>query len=894
MPTIYIDNVPYEVGENLNLLDACLSLGFDIPYFCWHPAMGSVGACRQCAVKVFRDEHDTKGRVVMSCMTPAVDGTRLSIDDEDVRQFRKGIIELLMANHPHDCPVCDEGGECHLQDMTVLTGHVYRRYRFAKRTHHNQCLGPLINHEMNRCIQCYRCVRFYRDVAGGRDFNVFGAHDHVYFGRQEDGVLENEFSGNLVEVCPTGVFTDKTLKRHYTRPWDLMSGPSVCVHCGVGCNTFASERYKELRRIRNRYNGQVNGYFLCDRGRYGYEFVNGANRIRGSRMRRNEELEPVGPDEAVARLRALTVTGRAIGIGSPRASLESNFALRALVGAERFYSGMSEQDDALTGLALDMLRQGPARSPSLRDLESIDAALILGEDLTNSAPMMALALRQWLRRRPTQEQERLGIPLWNAAALGEIKSERGLLYVATPYGTKLDGDALEVFRGGPDEVARLAMAVAELVAGRDGAHVARTDRELAARIAAGLKGAKRPAIISGTLQGSAEVMKAAANLAWALSEEGADAQLSFAAAECNSVGARLLGGGPLRDALAAVESGSVDTVVILENDLYRRAPRAWVDALLGHCPHVVVLDHLENETSAHAELVLAAGTFAESDGTYVNNEGRAQRFYQVFVPVGDIRESWRWLSQAAERADTLDAVVEAMTAAAPGLAGVRDVAPGADFRVAGMRVARAPHRYSGRTAMHAHYTVHEPKPPEDRDSALSFSMEGYQGPVPPALAPSYWAPGWNSPQAITKFQQEIGGALRGGDPGVRLIEPKAGGKWVYYAAAAESKASKKKGVLTGTPVQHIFGSDELSVHSTGLAELAPGAYVALHPDDAAVLGLAEGAMASVTAGDTRLEAPVRLRADMARGVAGVPVGLPGMPFAALPGPVTVGKGEAAS
>jgi len=892
MATIYIDNVPYEVGENLNLLDACLSLGFDIPYFCWHPAMGSVGACRQCAVKVFRDEHDTKGRVVMSCMTPATDGTRLSIDDEDVRQFRRGIIELLMVNHPHDCPVCDEGGECHLQDMTLLLGQIYRRYRFSKRTYRNQCLGPLVNHEMNRCIQCYRCVRFYRDVAGGRDFNVFGAHDNVYFGRQEEGVLESEFSGNLVEVCPTGVFTDKTLKRHYTRPWDLMTAPSVCVHCGVGCNTFPGERYKELRRIRNRYNGQVNGYFLCDRGRYGYEFVNHPKRIRGSRIRRNEELEPLSPDAAVARLRALTSGGRAIGIGSPRASLESNFALRALVGAERFYAGMSAQDYALTGLALDMLRQGPARSASLRDLESIDAALILGEDLTNSAPMMALALRQWLRRRPTHEQERLGIPLWNAAALGEIKSERGVLYVASPYGTKLDGEALEAFRGSPEEVARLGMAVAELVAGRDGTHAARVDGELAARMAAGLKGAKRPAIISGTLQGSAEVLKAAANVAWALREAGADAQLALAAAECNSVGARLLGGGTLEDAMAAVESGKVDTVVILENDLYRRAPRGWVDALLGRVRHVVVLDHIESETSARAELVLPAGTFAESDGTYVNYEGRAQRFYQVFVPVGDIRESWRWLRQAAEERDGLDAVVEAMTESAPELAGVRDVAPGADYRVAGMRVARAPHRYSGRTAMHAHYTVHEPKPPEDVDSPLSFSMEGYQGEVAPAVAPSYWAPGWNSPQAVTKFQQEVGGELRGGDPGVRLIEPKAGGKWVYYLAA-ESKASKKKGTLTGTPMAHIFGTDELSVLSAGVAQLVPGAYVALHPDDAAALGLAEGAAASVTVEGVAFQAPVRLRADMARGVAGVPAGLPEFPYAALPGPVTVAKGEAA-
>jgi NADH-quinone oxidoreductase subunit G len=244
MAIIQIDGVKHEVVEGRNLLETCLELGYDIPYFCWHPAMGSVGACRQCAIKVFRDENDTKGRIIMSCMEPVTDNMIISTGDPEVLEFRKGIIELLMINHPHDCPVCDEGGECHLQDMTVMTGHNYRRYRFKKRTFKNQYLGPLVNHEMNRCIQCYRCVRFYRDYAGGKDLDVFGAHDRLYFGRHEDGVLESEFSGNLVEVCPTGVFTDKTLRKHYTRKWDLTNSPSVCTHCSLGCNITVSERYE--------------------------------------------------------------------------------------------------------------------------------------------------------------------------------------------------------------------------------------------------------------------------------------------------------------------------------------------------------------------------------------------------------------------------------------------------------------------------------------------------------------------------------------------------------------------------------------------------------------------------------------------------------------------------
>ena len=186
-----------------------------------------------------------------------------------------------------------------------------------------------------------------RDYAGGRDFNVFGINNRVYFGRFKDGTLENEFSGNLVEVCPTGVFTDKTLKKHYTRKWDLQTAPSVCVHCGVGCNTIPGERYGLLRRIHNRYNGEVNGYFLCDRGRYGYEFTNSDKRIRKPLIRSDESgpQEPTSKEQVLRHLQAvLKNSSGIIGIGSPRASLEANFALRTLVGPDRFFAGMSDEE----------------------------------------------------------------------------------------------------------------------------------------------------------------------------------------------------------------------------------------------------------------------------------------------------------------------------------------------------------------------------------------------------------------------------------------------------------------------------------------------------------------------------------------------------------------------
>jgi len=243
MATIHIDGKPYAVRPGQDLLSACLSLGIDLPYFCWHPALGSVGSCRQCAVKQFKDADDEQGKLVMACMTAADDGTRISVSDPEAEALRRGVIEWMMTNHPHDCPVCEEGGECHLQDMTVMSGHTYRRDRFAKRTFRNQDLGPLVGHEMNRCITCYRCVRFYDDYAGGNDLTALGIAHHVFFGREMDGALESPFSGNLVEVCPTGVFTDKPFSEHFIRKWDLMSTPGQrIVPCFVATNPVNQHR----------------------------------------------------------------------------------------------------------------------------------------------------------------------------------------------------------------------------------------------------------------------------------------------------------------------------------------------------------------------------------------------------------------------------------------------------------------------------------------------------------------------------------------------------------------------------------------------------------------------------------------------------------------------------
>jgi NADH-quinone oxidoreductase subunit G len=877
MPTIFIENKPYEIQENgRNLLDVCLSLGFNLPYFCWHPAMHSVGACRQCAVKIYRDEKDTKGWITMACMTEAKDGTRISVHDPEAATFRARVSEWLMLNHPHDCPVCDESGECHLQDMTVMTGHTYRRYRFKKRTYRNQDLGPFVNHEMNRCIQCYRCVRFYRDYAGGRDFHVFGWHDHIYFGRHEKGALQSEFSGNLVEVCPTGVFTDKTFREHYTRKWDLQTAPSICAHCGLGCNTIPGERYGMLRRIHARFNAEINGYFLCDRGRYGYEFVNSPKRLRGAFSKATEGVwKPETRENALPMASEFLSKGNAIGIGSPRASVEANFTLRALVGADRFFAGIRQRDLDLLKRVVGALRSGSVLGASLHEIEESDAVLILGEDPTNSAPMLDLALRQAAIQKPKETARKLGIPAWHDGAVREVvQLERGPFFIATPDEIKLDSEAAATYRASPNDISRLGFAIAHELDSRSPAvtNLNEDALKLAVQISESLKRARRPTVVSGVSLGSEAIVQAAAQVAQALRKLNPEARVFFVVPECNSIGLALMADKGL-DAMAA---GSAETLLILENDLYRRMD---ADRLFQQAKHIIALDHSSSTTTEKAGLVLPAATFAEQTGTLVNNEGRAQRFFQVFVPAEPIQASWRWLSELKGKLDglgeppwkKLDEVIASIETELPDFKGIAGVAPAADFRGVGKPIPRQSHRHSGRTAITANVDVHEPRPVEDVDAPLAFSMEGFEGQPPPALMPRVWAPGWNSVQAIHKFQIELGSGLHRFAPGLRLIQPSP--EPSALGAAIPAAFGSQSGEFLVVAVTHIFGSEELSAHTSSVSELSPKPYVGLNPNDAASLGVLEGWTVSLTLENKSFALPVRIRASLAAGLAVVPVGM---------------------
>jgi NADH-quinone oxidoreductase subunit G len=273
----------------------------------------------------------------------------------------------------------------------------------------------------------------------------------------------------------------------------------------------------------------------------------------------------------------------------------------------------------------------------------------------------------------------------------------------------------------------------------------------------------------------------------------------------------------------------------------------------------------------------------------INNEGRAQRFFKVMPADGEIQESWRWLRDIMIAAGllevdawaSLDDVIQALQNEIPELRRISEAAPPATFRVVNQKIPRQLHRYSGRTAITADISVHEPAPPSDPDSPLSFSMEGYQGQPPPGLASFFWAPGWNSYQAVNRFQSEIGGALRGGPAGVKLFEQN-GREWISYFTAIPEAFAGREGDFLIMPVYHIFGSEELSVHAPGIGERAVQPYAGLNPVDAGNLNISAGQQIEIAVGGISRRLPARLMPSLPRGTGVLPAGLPGLMGISLP------------
>ena len=424
--------------------------------------------------------------------------------------------------------------------------------------------------------------------------------------------------------------------------------------------------------------------------------------------------------------------------------------------------------------------------------------------------------------------------------------------------------------------------------------------EVARRWAGALSAGSAPLVVAGCSSGSLELVHAAAQLAAALRRAGERRDAGAGAAERatlvltvpepDSVGLKLLGGGKLVQGLAAVARGEAEVVVVLDNDLDRRAPALLVDDLLRRRPPVIALATLEDRLTAQADVVLPAAAFAEETGTFVSHEGRAQRYFAVQPPGDDVRPAWRWTRELLVRLGhreargwkTPDDLLAALEMELPRFAGVRAAAPASAGARDARKVARQPLRWSGRTAVDADRTVFEPGPPPDPDSPLVYSLEGLQpSQSPDELRARTWWPGWNSNNGLHKFGEELEALGPARPSGVRLLDAGPPGRELP-PVVAPARFAPQDGDVVLVALHLIYGSEPLSMYTPGIAERAPAPFIGLNEEDAERLEVREGEWVQVWLPwmDARLR--VALVPSLATGTAGVPVGLPGVPFISLP------------
>jgi NADH-quinone oxidoreductase subunit G len=809
MPKLVIDNREVEVPKGTKVIEAAAQLGIIIPRFCYHPALGSVGACRVCAVKFL--EGPFKG-VQMSCMIEAKDGMIVSTTDEEVVAFRQYVIEWLMLNHPHDCPVCDEGGHCLLQDMTISGGHGIRRYLGLKRTYRDQYLGPLVQHEMNRCIHCYRCARFYQEFAGYLDLGVMQIANRTYFGRFKDGILQSPFTGNLSDICPTGVYTDKP-SRFIGRRWDYQRSPSLCINCSLGCHTIASCRYREVVRQEARYSEVVNGYFICDRGRHGFHYARSEARprqalidgrevpidqaVRTARERLAELVSRVGP-EAVACL------------GSGRSSLETQAALERLCREEGWQGPSYFMDKSIAdNVATAVSGLQPGLAVSLRDLEGADFIIAVGADPINEAPMSALTMRQAQRnggKIVVIDPRPIFLP-FDFTHL-PVGLDQQNLYFTVLIKAAVDGEVIADTGKGAAEFYQEA-PTPEMVAD--------SFREKVSALAQELRASQRVVIVCGTQLVRQTTPSLAAEYVHLLRSVKKQAGLFYLLPQANSFGASVVASKKFSflEIVEGMENGTVKGLILVENNpYYNFHHRQRLDLAIEKLDLLVVLDYLESPAVQKAHVFLPTLTLYEAGGMFINQEGRLQAAPAAYG--GGISIAQIGAGNHPPRA-------------------YGSIMPGGEARAA----------FQFLDQIGAGSSV------EDED-ATQRPLLGWLANNVPALAqiPPY---------------DELG------EDGMRISsseegEPQLSVNWQEEKAKDDATGDSLEVILT----DWTFGTEELSSFSPPLRELERRPCASMHPDDAVRLGLDRGDRVRIRLDEGHVEVDVCIEEDMAPGVMVLP------------------------
>jgi len=595
MPTLTIDGIEVEVDAGLTVLQACEQIGIEIPRFCYHERLTVAGNCRMCLVDMERAP-----KPVASCAMPVGEGMVITTNSPEVKKMRQGVMELLLINHPLDCPICDQGGECDLQDQAVGYGMDRSRYLEDKRSVKDKTFGPLIGAMMTRCIHCTRCIRFSSEIAGVPEMGTTGRGEHMEVGTYIEKALTSELSGNMIDLCPVGALTSNPYAFN-ARPWELKKTESVDVMDAVGCAIRVDTKGGEVMRVLPRLNEDVNEEWISDKTRFACDGLK-SQRLDSPYVRRDGKLKKASWNEAFAAI-SEKVKGmdgsKFASITGDLACAESMTALKDLTAA----IGSIKIDCRQDGTKLDTSsRAGYVFNTTIAGIEDADACLIIGANTRREAPIINARLRKRY--------------LMGGFKAGMIGENVDLTFSCENLGAGTD-------------------TLSEIV---DGKH----------KFAKVLKKAKKPMLILG--QGALTRPDGAAvlGMARAFAEQyGLISNdwngfniLHTAAARVGGLDLGLVSDGGVASIVEDCGAGKLDVVYLLGAD--------EIDTDKLGKTFVIYQGHHGDSGAHRADVILPGAAYTEKNATYVNTEGRVQKTQLAVFPVGEAREDWTIIRALSE------------------------------------------------------------------------------------------------------------------------------------------------------------------------------------------------------------------------------------------------------
>ncbi len=632
MPTLKIDGEEYEFEPGMTVIQVCDANGIEIPRFCYHEKLQIAGNCRMCLVEV----KPGPPKPAASCALPAGDKMEVFTQSSMVKKAREGVMEFLLINHPLDCPICDQGGECDLQDQAMAYGSGVSRYTEHKRSVEDKYMGPLVKTEMTRCIHCTRCIRFTEDIAGTTELGATGRGNHMEITTYIEKALTSELSANIIDLCPVGALTSKPYA-FVARPWELKKTETIDVMDAVGSNIRVDSRGNAVMRVLPRLNEEINEEWISDKTRYACD---GLQRQRLDRpyIRIDGKLQPASWDEAFATIarRLEGVPGEKIAaLAGDLACTESMVALRELM--EKLGSG--NMDCRQDGAKLDASdRASYLFNTTIAGLEEADLILLVGTNPRWEAPLVNARIRKRYLKGGLKVLN-IGAPHDLTYPVEELGNDPRLLEEITAG----KHAAMEAIKAAKRPVVILGMGA---LARADGADILAAVKHLAA---------KTPLIQNGW--NGFNVLHTAASRVGAL-------DIGFVPQD---------GGRDIVGIFEGIEKKEIDVLYLLGVD--EIDPRYFGEAF------VIYQGHHGDHGASRADVILPGAAYTEKNATYVNLEGRPQRAIQAVFPPGEAKEDWKIIRALSERLgmplffNTLDEVRQCIAERAPHLALIDEIQP---------------------------------------------------------------------------------------------------------------------------------------------------------------------------------------------------------------------------